>query len=167
MGSAAFPWPFVECIGIDSENRHFSLSGDHLLVLDGAAIVGHFGRPTELCIENTIEELSDDCFSAQTSVSAVSFDPTSRLRRIGVRAFHKSGLVSIDIPASVKTLEDLCLADCDELAIVRFAPDSQLSLVADTAFRDCSSLKTVRIGAHLKDIIAEAFQGSGVQIVVV
>jgi hypothetical protein len=167
LGNGALHWPSLEYLGIDSTNRHFSISGDHLLVCDGTAIVGHIGRPTELCIGNAIEELFDGCFCDQKYLSAVSFEPGSRLRRIGDSAFHMSALLSIDIPASVKRLENLCLADCRRLAIVRFEADSQLSLVAGNAFRSCSSLKTVRVPAHLKDIIGAAFRGSGVQIVVV
>jgi hypothetical protein len=168
LGRGTLPWASLEYIGIDAENRHFSLSSDHLLVFDGVAIVGHCGRPTELCIGNTIEDLSDGCFAAQKSISAVSFEPGSRLRRIGDSAFHMAGLVSIVILASVARLENLSLADCPQLAIITIEANSRLLFVAKTAFRSCSSLKEVRIPAHLKSILAAAFQDAcDVQIVIV
>jgi hypothetical protein len=160
LGRAAFSWPSLNYIGIPSGNRHFSISGGHLLVFDAVAIIGHMGRPTELCIANAIEEVSDGCFSAQKSLSVVSFEPGSRLRRIGRSAFHRSGLVSIVIPASVERLEDLSLGDCDKLALVTIEANSRLSFVGETAFRNSRSLKTVRIPACLQSIAAETFGDS-------
>jgi hypothetical protein len=157
LGRGAFPWPSLEYIGIGAENRHFSLSSDHLLVFDGVAIVGHYGHPTELCIGSTIKDLSAGCFTAQKSISAVSFEPNSQLRRIRESAFHMAGLVSIVIPASVERLENLSLGDCRQLAMVTIEANSRLSFVAQTAFRNCSSLKIVRIPARLKSLAADAF----------
>jgi hypothetical protein len=144
------------------------MCGDSLLVYDDVAMIGHVGCPTELSIPNAIEELFDGCFAGQDYLSAVSFEPGSRLRRIGDSAFHNSGLRSIVIPASVQRLESCCFSGCDELSIVRFEADSQLSFIASDAFEYCASMESVWIPSSLTAIALGAFSGSpDVRIVII
>jgi hypothetical protein len=168
LATGALYWPSLAYVGIDSENRHFSISGDHLLVCDGVTIIGHLGDPAELCIGNAFETLFDCCFAGQQYLSTVSFEPGSRLRHIGDSAFHNSSLVSITIPGSVERLEDICFGECYKLTFVRFEPDSRLSFVAARAFRSCDALKTFWMPSRLKSLIADAFASlPHVQIVII
>jgi hypothetical protein len=114
-----------------------------LLVFDETSIVGDSGFPAEVCIENVIEELSDGCFLDQCSLSIVSFESNSRLRRIGERAFAQSSLRSIDIPSSVEIIGKFCFTDCNIVSIIRSELASQLSVLDKNAFLGCSGLKTI------------------------
>jgi hypothetical protein len=93
----------------------------------------------------------DDCFQVQDSRSTLSFELGARLRAIRDRAFARSGLVSIAIPASVESLDGRCFGVCKKLSIVRFEPGSTLSHVSDEAFWFDRSFE-VWIPANLKPI---------------
>jgi hypothetical protein len=168
MERSAFDWSCLGYVDIEGGNRHFSISGDHLLVLDGVAIVGHFGHPSELCIGNEIEELFDDCFTRHNRLLDISFEPGSRLRRIGNAVFTCSCLRSIVIPASVESLDVVCFGSCSELVTVIFEPNSRLSFISIDAFVLCPSLKTVRIPACVSQVAVKAVSSCrGVDILIV
>jgi hypothetical protein len=86
---SALYWACLAYIRIARGNQHSSMSGDYLLAHRGDTISGHVGCPTELSIQTAIKE-SFGCFGDQTYLSAVSFAPGSRLRRISHSAFHSS-----------------------------------------------------------------------------
>jgi hypothetical protein len=156
----AVPWSSLGYIGIEPGNRHFAISGGGLLVLDETSILGHSGFSTEVCIGNAIEELCDCCFLRRHRLSIVSFEPHSRLRRIGARAFVESSLRSIDIPPSVEIIGRRCFQYCSHLSIVRFELDSQLSVLEDDAFECCGSLETIWIPSHLQTLVVDELEPS-------
>jgi hypothetical protein len=134
-------------------NQHFTISGGWLLVFHRISIVGHSGFPTEVSIGNVIDELCDGCFIWQKSLSIVSFEPNSRLLRIGMKAFSESSLRFIDIPSSVEIIGESCFAFCDELSIVGFELTSRLSVLEKDIFADCRALETICIPTHLQTLI--------------
>jgi hypothetical protein len=157
IAASALCWPSLEHIGIDSRNQHFSVSESSFLVFQRLSIVGHVGTATEFCIDSCIEELCDDCFSSQNALAAVSFEPDSRLRRIGEAAFFSSSLRSIVIPSSVEVLAPRCFAYCEKLSIVRFELNSRLSVIGEEAFMVCPTLETVWIPGCLEAISVDHF----------
>jgi hypothetical protein len=154
----ALPLSSLFYIGIETGNRHFIISGGCLLVFDETSIVGHSGFPTEVSIGNVIEELCDACFLCQESLSIVSFEPNSRLRRIGAKAFLRSSLRCIDIPSNVETIGQCCFSFCRDLSIVRFALNSRLCAIEQDAFECCGSLETIWIPSHLQTPVLRQFE---------
>jgi hypothetical protein len=160
-------WGILRYIRVDARNGHFKTSGDYLLDRRGQSLVGYFGAATELCIDKEIDELCEDCFMLNKVVSVVSFEPGSRLRRIGECAFWSSRLTSIVIPSSVEILASRCFWYCYLLLTLRFELNSRLSVIEEGALEFAHSLKTVWIPACLETLIVGHLRRTdGVQIVI-
>lgn len=78
------------------------------------------------------------------------------LRTIGARAFWMSGLVSVRIPGSVKTIKNRAFGSCRKLKEVELLPGVQR--IDAQAFMGCPALKTIRIPDSVCDIAPSAFQ---------
>jgi hypothetical protein len=135
IGPEALVWSSLGCIGIETGNQHFTISGGCLLVFEGTSIVGHSGSPTEVWITNGIAELCE-------------------------WAFASCSLRSIVIPSSVEIIREDCFYDCSDLSIVRFEPDSRLSVLEEDAFAYCDALETIWIPFHLQALFLGEFESS-------
>jgi hypothetical protein len=156
VGRGALNWPSLEHFRFEPGNRHFSVSESDFLVFKGRSIVGHIGLIGELVIERSIEELCDRSFCNRASLSAVSFAPDSRLRRIGEGAFMASSVRSIAIPWRVQTIGAKCCLGCGKLSIVKFESNSRLVAIGKFAFALCS-LETVWIPSCIEAIALNHF----------
>jgi hypothetical protein len=68
-----------------------------------------------------------------------------------------SGLTSIEIPSSVKIIENGAFARCTGLTSIEIP--SSVTRIGDWAFEDCSGLTSVEIPSSVKSIGVEAFKG--------
>jgi hypothetical protein len=114
--------------------------------------------PRSICIPSSVERLGDRCFSRSADLCVVTFEPESKLSRIGDSAFVGcSSLSSICIPGSVEILCGWCFACCPNLSTVTFESDSALSEICDGAFSQCSSLSSIFIPLSVESIYRECF----------
>lgn len=72
-------------------------------------------------------------------------------------AFFKSGLTSVVIPDSLRTIRDSAFWGCSELASVTIG--SGVTSIEESAFLNCTSLTSVTIPAHVASIGSNAFNG--------
>ncbi|MDR0662005.1 MAG: leucine-rich repeat domain-containing protein [Holosporales bacterium] len=63
----------------------------------------------DIVIPGTVQILGSSCFEGCKSLTSVSFETDSQLRRIEVRAFHRSSLKSITIPRNVLSFLNLLI----------------------------------------------------------
>ena len=101
-------------------------------------------------IPKQLEKVPDEIFSHCENLRSIVIP--SNIQSIGFRSFWKSGLVSITIPSSVKTLESFCFTDCEDLAFITL--NEGLQSIGTDAFRNCTSLKLAVIPdsvEHLAD----------------
>ncbi|MDR1267623.1 MAG: leucine-rich repeat domain-containing protein [Holosporales bacterium] len=82
----------------------------------------------------SISTIQDSCFGWCGSLTSVTFEPHSRLIRIGKSAFSWSSLRSICIPRSVEEIGEGCFSHCRFLTSATFEADSRLRIVEDMAF---------------------------------
>jgi hypothetical protein len=94
-----------------------------------------------------------------TSLHSVSFEATSELGLIQVRAFDGSGVASIAIPASVELLRGCCFRGCEKQKIVTFAADSKLIRIEEAVFENCSSLLAICLPASAEYVGRSCFTG--------
>lgn len=95
------------------------------------------------------------------------FEKGSNLKTIGKAAFYgffgKCPITSIEIPASVETIEQEAFKGCSRLATVTFEKGSQLKSIGGGkslgAFMDCTALTSIEIPASVETIEAAAFSG--------
>ena len=99
--------------------------------------------------------LPTEAFLKCTNIKSVTLPNT--LTAIGTQAFCGSSLVSISIPAGVKTIGNGTFNLCTSLQTVTFEKGSQLKTI--DGFESCTSLTTIEIPASVETIKYSAFNG--------
>ena len=121
-------------------------------------------------IPANVETIGTAVFGGCSSLATVTFENGSQLKTIGggssyYGAFsYCTALTSIEIPASVETIEAAAFKGCSSLATVTFENGSQLKTIGGGssyygAFSDCTALTSIEIPASVETIKASAFKG--------
>ena len=107
--------------------------------------------------DSQLSIIGDFAFCMCTGLSSITI-PAS-VKTIGDGAFSQTALTSIEIPASVETISDDTFNQCSSLGTVTFAEDSQLSEIGRSAFQGCYSLETIDFAEcpQLSEIGGSAF----------
>ena len=133
---------------------------------------------TSIEIPASVETIEKKAFMHCSSLATVTFEKGSQLKTIAGDSYDGafsdcSSLTSIEIPASVETVEAAAFSDCSQLATVTFEKGSQLKIIGGGysssshfgtysdyygAFSDCSSLTSIEIPASVETIEATAFK---------
>ena len=152
--------------------------GSQLKTIAGDSYDGAFSDCTALTsieIPASVETIEATAFKRCSQLATVTFEKGSQLKTIGggysssyyYGAFLGcSSLTSIEIPASVETIEATAFSDCSQLATVTFEKGSQLKTIGGGysssyyygAFLGCSSLTSIEIPASVETIEATAFK---------
>ena len=108
--------------------------GSQLKSIGGGKSLGAFMDCTALTsieIPASVETIEAAAFSGCSSLKTVIFEKGSNLKTIGKAAFYgffgKCPITSIEIPASVETIEQEAFKGCSRLATVTFEKGSQLN----------------------------------------
>ena len=130
-------------------------------------------------IPASVETIEAAAFWHCSSLATVTFEKGSQLKTIGGGYYSSSysyyygafldctALTSIEIPASVETIEAAAFMRCSKLATVTFEKGSQLKTIGGDysssyyygVFSDCTALKSIEIPASVETIEATAFKG--------
>ena len=167
IGTAVF-WGCSSLATVTFEN------GSQLKTIGGgSSSSGAFSDCTALTsieIPASVETIEAAAFKGCSSLATVTFENGSQLKTIGggsssSGAFSDcTALTSIEIPASVETIEAAAFKGCSSLATVTFENGSQLKTIGGGssyygAFSDCTALTSIEIPASVETIKASAFKG--------
>ena len=139
----------------------------------GSSYYGAFSYCTALTsieIPASVETIGASAFKGCSSLATVTFENGSQLKTIGGGSYSSgafsdcTALTSIEIPASVETIEAAAFSGCSSLATVTFENGSQLKTIgggsySSGAFSDCTALTSIEIPASVETIEASAFKG--------
>ena len=125
---------------------------------------------TSIEIPASVETIGASAFKGCSSLATVTFENGSQLKTIGGGSYSSgafsdcTALTSIEIPASVETIEAAAFKGCSSLATVTFENGSQLKTIgggsySSGAFSDCTALTSIEIPASVETIEASAFKG--------
>ena len=132
---------------------------------------------TAIEIPASVETIEASAFKGCSKLATVTFEKGSQLKTIAggySSGGYSSGafsdctaLTSIEIPASVETIEATAFKSCSSLTTVTFEKGSQLKTIGGGyssdyyygAFSDCKTLKAIEIPASVETIEASAFYG--------
>jgi len=159
-----------------SSSSHFGTYSDYYGAFSDCSSL------TSIEIPASVETIEATAFKRCSKLATVTFEKGSQLKTIGggysssshfgtysdyYGAFSDcSSLTSIEIPASVETIEATAFSDCSKLATVTFEKGSQLKIIGGGysssyyygAFLGCSSLTSIEIPASVETIEATAFK---------
>ena len=141
----------------------------------GSSYYGAFSYCTALTsieIPASVETIGASAFKGCSKLATVTFEKESQLKTIGggysgpnyYGVFSDcTALTSIEIPASVETIEAAAFKGCSSLATVTFENGSQLKTIgggsySSGAFSDCTALTSIEIPASVETIEAAAFK---------
>ncbi len=92
-------------------------------------------------------------FSDCKNMTAVTF--SSSTARIGVSAFARTGLVSIEFPTSMRTVSSEAFFGCKSLTTIRFG--TGVMEIGQRAFAECTAITQLSFPSTLNTIHSEAF----------
>ena len=110
--------------------------------------------------ELTVEVGDNKNYSGDVKIPAKVSKPrgnTYSVTGIGKEAFWYSDLTSIEIPASVTTIDESAFQGSSSLSSVTFAEGSKLSVIGNQAFYNCTTLSSIIIPASVTTIDERAF----------
>lgn len=133
---------------------------------------------TSVEIPSKVESIEAAAFKGCTNLASVTFERNSNLKiikggydtmyeQLNYGAFTDcTALKSIEIPASVKTIDVSAFHSCSQLQAVSFESNSKLKTIGGTcirephgAFSNCIALSTIEIPANVTTIGVAAFYG--------
>ena len=171
----------VNITALPTQAFYKSTNVEHLILPKTLTTIGkemfYRSKLKSVVIPASVETIEAAAFMGCSSLATVTFEKGSQLKTIGggyssyypnyYGAFADcTALTSIEIPASVETIEAAAFMRCSKLATVTFEKGSQLKTIGGDyssyyygVFSDCTALKSIEIPASVETIEAAAFMG--------
>ncbi|HNX29631.1 MAG TPA: leucine-rich repeat protein [Syntrophomonadaceae bacterium] len=142
---------------IAGDNPSFTTTEGILYSKDKATLLVYpDGKITgTVILADHVKSIGPTVFQAASNLKEIVFP--SGLTSIGNQAFYGTGLTSVTIPATVKTIGLRAFAECASLKTVRL-PSTLITIESGT-FSDCTSLTGVTMVNGVQTIGIDAFNG--------
>ncbi len=152
-------------VGVNNIPRLYEL--ETVTFVDGATVVpdNAFSGCTKLKTVNlpdSITKIEDEAFYGCNSLSSLVIPDT--VQSIGSNAFANSGLIKIIIPDSVTSIGEWAFGDCYSLEFLKLG--NGITKIEPYTFVQCYSLKSVILGENVTLIGESAFQGCGINFLI-
>ena len=104
----------------------------------------------EICGDDTWHH--DSAFSGCSNLASITFEKGSKLKKIGIDAFYEcKSLISLEIPASVETIESAAFSGCSNLVSITFEKGSHLKYIGNRAIY--GKFTSIEIPANVEECL--------------
>jgi hypothetical protein len=143
---------------IEPGNIHFRIHDDHfILQIADDKLIFYFNILNEIVIPGLAKTIGSSCFERCDSLSSISFESPSSLKRIESDAFSFSKLNSIVIPCQVEILGSECFSCCESFSSILFESPSSLKRIESNSFSS-SKLASIVIPCQVEIIESSCFE---------
>jgi hypothetical protein len=156
-GSAFINTP-MKSISVEEGNKCFRVDDNLLVDIVHCKLIRGFDVGHHIVIPHFIKILGSSCFSGCETLSSISFESPSSLKRIESYAFSFSKLESISIPRQVEIVGSSCFSYCGSLSRVVFESPSSLKRIGSELFLD-SILQCIVIPSSIEILESLSFSG--------
>lgn len=108
-------------------------------------------------LSNNLQVISNYTFDYCTKLNSVTFPTTGNLVTIGTYAFRYTALESLDLPNSIKTINNYAFYNITELTTVTI-PDS-VTTFGSNIFQACTGITSYKLPANIETIPTSIFYG--------
>ena len=105
---------------------------------------------------DSLTEVPAHCFEG-SALEVVTFGRMSRVRHFGCKAFSRTSITRIEVPATVVIISLSCFEDCALLRRVQFQENASLIHMGEAAFK-CSGLRGIDIPDSVVEIDNKCFE---------
>lgn len=133
--SAIGGYAFYECTKLSSIKLQ-----ERVVSIGGSAFQGCFSLP-DIVLPNSVTTIGADAFNGCMKLSNVVL--SKNVEKIGMRAFRYTNIKTLDLPHSLRYIENYAFLACDKITNI-IIPDSVVS-IGGGAFYACTSLVSVDI----------------------
>ena len=140
--------PVLREFAIDADNPWLSTDGTCLYSRDGKKLLSVVVHRSVCDVADGCEEIARKAFAGDVELKSANF-PDS-LVQIGASAFAGSGLIRLEVPASVQSIGSRAFSRCDDLRDVELSRG--LESIGDEAFAHCRSLVHLSIPATVREM---------------
>lgn len=144
----------------DENNPNYKSVDGVLYSKDGKKLIAFpAGRTGSFAVPSTVETIGFGAFE-NTKIESVAFENGINLLTLGYRSFYNAvNLKTVEIPASVVSIDFYAFAECGNLETVIFAENNGLTGIYEGAFLNCASLENIVIPSGIVEISDFAFYG--------
>ena len=178
IGAGAFYADVNDC----DRTKSITFAPGSRLTTIGERAFYYCGALTELVIPDSVTSIGASAFEQCTSLESVIlpaalteipqqlFARCTSLKsiviqqgvvKIGTQAFIGTALAAIQIPSSVRIIEEKAFRELHKLSMVTFNRDSKMETIGAAAFEGCVVMQTINMPAGITSIGANAFKGNG------
>ena len=104
---------------------------------------------TDLTLGSHIKTIGTQAFKACTRLANVDFSSATSLEAIGERAFLQTGITNIELPSSVKFIEQGAFCECLSLETLTIPANSELIYIKSMTFRNLNELTDVYVNVDV------------------
>lgn len=164
IGSTAFKGvETIESFTVSEKNKEFSSQDGVLYTKNGQSLVMYPAAKTgSFELPQKVKEIRSGAFYC-SDISEIVFTEDTSLERIGASAFEDSLLEKIMLPETVTVIENSAFKNCSSLSAVKLG--SAVTYIGASAFENCKSLEEITLPDTLRDIAAYAFKNAGLKSV--
>lgn len=162
---------FVGTLWLENNKKDLIVAGDGILIK-------YQGKQSRVVLESNIKHVNERTFENNNKLCEVVFSKNikeikegafqncknlrrvnipSGLQTIGSYSFYESGITSIHIPGSVKSIGENAFCKCKKLLQVSYEKNSNIKSIEAGTFRRCTSLKKAVLPNKLTKLSEEAF----------